>query len=190
MKSCTVGEVIASSHTDLTDEHQSIHYPEIGTTALDGDTGNHTGTVSEKVTIEDTVKYTNLVPGKTYTIQGRLMVKETGEELLVDGEPVTAKLQFVPEEPDGSVTLTYELDSRNLSGQTVVVFEKLVYNGITVTGHEEIEDEAQSIHYPKIRTTALDQQTGSHLAAVGLETVIEDTVAYENLIRRALCHQW
>ena len=38
---------------------------------------------------------------KTYTIQGRLLVKETGEELLVDGEPVTAELQFVPEEPDG-----------------------------------------------------------------------------------------
>ncbi|MFR6329628.1 MAG: VaFE repeat-containing surface-anchored protein [Eisenbergiella sp.] len=57
------------------------------------------------------------------------MVQETGEEYLSDGEPVTAEKVFTPEEASGSVTLPYALDSSDLAGQTLVVYEKLYCGG-------------------------------------------------------------
>ena len=46
-----------------------------------------------------------LIPGKEYTVSGKLMVKETGEPLTVDGKEVTAEKTFVAEEVDGSIIL-------------------------------------------------------------------------------------
>ena len=65
-------------HADITDEGQTIHYPQIHTMAKDGKTGTHRGTVEKTAVIVDTVSYSNLVPGKEYTVKGVLMNKETG----------------------------------------------------------------------------------------------------------------
>lgn len=52
----------------------------------------------EQVTIVDHVDYKNLyTDGREYTVKGKLMDKETGEPLLVDGQEVTAEKTFVPE---------------------------------------------------------------------------------------------
>ena len=70
-------------HADLSDEGQTIYFPEIGTTAKDTETNSHVSKADEEVTIVDTVSYQNLVPGKEYKVSGVLMDKEIGEELLV-----------------------------------------------------------------------------------------------------------
>ena len=59
----------------------------------------------------DVVEYTSLTPGEIYTISGVLMDKATGEPLLVDEAEVTAEVEFTPEEPSGTVELTYTLDA-------------------------------------------------------------------------------
>lgn len=82
---------------------------------------------AEEVTITDEVKYSGLIPGKTYTISGVLMDKETGEPLLVDDEQVTAEVEFVAEAESGTVELTYTLDASTLAGKHIVVFETLYY---------------------------------------------------------------
>lgn len=50
--------------------------PKIGTTAIGKYTNQQKVTPLKKVTITDTVKYSNLIIGKTYTVNGVLMDKE------------------------------------------------------------------------------------------------------------------
>ena len=59
--------------TDISDEKESVYYPSISTSAKDGKTGDHVGTVG-KTTIVDTVSYTNLKIGQEYTVSGKLDV--------------------------------------------------------------------------------------------------------------------
>ena len=174
-------EASIAEHKDITDEGQTIYIPRIGTTALDKETGNHNSNPDEKVTIVDTVTYKGLIPGKEYTVKGTLMDKSTGEELLVDGKPVTEEKTFTAEKAEGSVELTFTFDGRALAGRTVVAFEHVYYKDKEVGIHTDIEDEDQSIHFPAIGTTAKDTSTEDHIANAGKVTIL-DTVSYKNLI--------
>lgn len=55
-------------HADLSDEDQTIHFPEIGTTAKDEATEENFAHAGEKVTLIDTVAYQNLLPGQEYQV--------------------------------------------------------------------------------------------------------------------------
>ena len=78
------------------------------------------------MTIVDTVSYKNLIVGQEYTVKGKLMLKETGEPLRIDGKEVTAETTFVPEEADGSVDMKFTFDASALNKKSVVVFEKFM----------------------------------------------------------------
>ena len=180
-ESLYIGNAIIADHKDINDEGQTINYPKIGTTVVDDNSGTHTGTVDKEVTLTDTVKYDNLVVGKEYTIEGKLMDKETGKALLINGKEITQEYTFKPEEKSGSVDLKFTLDSTGLRNKTIVVFEDLSYKGITVATHSDIKDEDQTIHFPNIRTHATDGFTGNHAGTLGKTTIV-DKVTYENLI--------
>ena len=51
-----------------------------------------------------------------------------------------------------------------------------------VAVHADISDEDQTVHVPKIGTTANDKTTGMKNTAYGEKTTIIDEVAYENLV--------
>ena len=137
-------------HKDINDEGQSVHWSTIRTSAKDAKTDSGKVTLSRFDKIVDTVTYTNLIPGKKYTVKGILMDKETGKPVKVKGEYVTAEKSFVPKEADGTVDIVFHLDSRELDEKTVVVFEDLYHNGVKITSHADIKDKAQSITYPEI----------------------------------------
>ena len=168
-----------TSHADITDEDQTVYYPDIRTEAKDKATQMKQVAVSEEATVVDTVSYHNLKVGETYTVTGRLMNKADGSEIPLKNK---AEITFVAEEADGTVEMELVFDAKVLEGQTTVVFEKLFHNGIEVTAHEDIEDEAQTVEIPKIRTNASDGQTKSHTGTVGTTETIVDVVTYENLI--------
>ena len=177
------GDNLIGEHKNINDEGQTVTFPKLHTNASDGVTGNHTGTVNEKATVVDTVAYTGLLPGKAYTVKGTLMNKETGEPVKdAEGKEITAEKTFTAEKADGSVELVYGLDSTQLAGQTVVVFEDLLYNGIEVGSHADIQDESQSVHYPDLGTQAKDKSTGLQEGIRKEHSVIADTVAYQNLL--------
>ena len=177
------GDNLIGEHKNINDEGQTVTFPQLHTNASDGVTGNHTGTVSEKATVVDTVTYTGLLPGKEYTVKGTLMNKETGEPVQdEEGKEITAEKTFTAEKADGSIELVYELDSSLLAGQTVVVFEDLLYNGVEVGSHADIHDEDQSVHYPDLGTQASNEATGNQEAAANKSVTILDTVSYKNLI--------
>lgn len=177
----TTEEKEVAVHADLEDEGQTVRIPEIHTTATDKVTGDHDGVVATETTVVDEVFYKNLIPGKEYTVKGTLMVKETGEALVVNGEAVTAEKIFTAEESDGSIILEFTFDSSALAGKHIVAFEDVEYKGISIGTHADLEDEDQTISYPSIHTTAIDQASGSKTMALGSSVTLVDTVTYTGL---------
>ena len=174
------GNVLYATHADLTDEGQTIYFPEIHTTATDAATGLHVTSPAEKTTIIDRVEYSGLLSGKEYKVSGTLIEKETGEPLIDDGKEVTAEITFVAEQSDGFVDLSFTFNSSALAGETLVAFEDLLYNQKTVAVHADLTDEGQTIRFPEIHTTAKTEK-GSKIIENRKEAVIIDTVAYKGL---------
>ncbi len=79
------------------------------------------------------------------------MNKETGKALEVNGKTVTASKAFTPDSADGSVDIVFTFDGSALAGKTVVAFEDLKVNKISVATHADIKDENQSVHFPQIK---------------------------------------
>ena len=179
-------DVEIAAHADIEDEGQTVEYekPSIGTTAKDAADGDQQAVIDPETVIVDTVSYTGLVPGKEYTVKGKLMDKATGEALKVDGEAVTAEAAFVPDHPNGTVDVTFNFDSSALSGKSTVVFETLYRNGIEITAHADIEDAGQTIEFttPEIGTTATDGIDGDHAVVADREVTVVDTVSYTGLV--------
>ena len=190
---------VMAEHEELDDADQSVSYPQIETCAADSKTKLHegyidalaTGWEGETVTVTDTVEYSHLVAGREYKVIGKLVDKYE----LADGEnDEAAKLNakrtavaqgetvFVPEGESGEIEVTFEMSKTDAYGCVLVAFETLMdANGNIVASHEDIDDEAQTVSYPKIGTTARDAKTGSR-AGSNSEISIVDTVEYEGLL--------
>lgn len=174
-------------HEDPEDKEQSVYVPKIGTTATDEVDGAHDALATESVTIVDEVKYTNLEPGKEHKVIGKLMSKETGSALLINGEEVISEQVFVSSESgNGSVFIKFTIDASELAGQTLVVFEE-VYNGIGVNAkliaeHKDITDEEQSVYIPEIGTSAANKEDETKEVSPERPVTIVDTVSYKNLL--------
>ena len=175
------GEPVAV-HEDIEDEAQTVSVPEIATTLVDKETEDHFACSSEKVTHIDTVNYTGLIAGRKYTVKGKLVDKETGEEIIDGEKPVTAEKEFTAEKPDGSVDIVFTLNSSALAGRSVVAFESMYSEGRQIAAHADINDENQTIHYPEIGTVLTAKGCSSHIVAASNPLYLTDTVAYKNLI--------
>lgn len=118
--------------------------PEIGTKATVN--GEKIATAEGDITIEDTVSYKHLIPGKAYTLKGILMDKATGKAFLVDGKELTAEVTFTPEESCGEDTVRFIFDGSKITKQTdLVVFETLYRDGTELVAHADIEDGGQTV---------------------------------------------
>jgi len=157
--------------------------PEVETELLDEDTESHLSNASSEVVLVDTVSYKRLVPGKEYVLKGSLMDKETGEPLTDDdGNTVTAETEFTPETSDGMAEVVFKFSGKNVVGKTTVAFETLSYkDGEEAAVHADIENEAQTVTFPGIKTTATDNQTGEHISMADDEVTLTDAVEYQNL---------
>lgn len=144
------GKSIAE-HKDPEAKEQSIYFPEIGTKALDENSKTQEGEAKEKQKIIDQITYKNLLPDETYVLKGVLMDKETGKELVDEnGKRVTAGISFVPENEEGTIEMTFELDARRLAGKSVVVFERLYdEEEHLIAKEEDIENADQTVLYRK-----------------------------------------
>ena len=168
-------------HADTKDAEQTVYIPEIHTTAKDQTTQiNHTE-AKKQATIVDTVSYTNLLPGKEYTVSGTLMDKETGKAVLADGKEITASTTFTPEKSEGSVDVVFTFDASVVAPKTVVAFETLTYKKIQIAVHADIEDKDQTVYIPKVHTTAIADDTKDHVTEAKKDVTIVDTVSYEGL---------
>lgn len=165
-------------HADLSDQDQQISFPEIGTQAIDSETGEHMANADEKVKLIDTIQYKGLVPNLKYIATGTLMDAKTGEPVLINDKQVSAKTTFTPETSSGTVDVVFEFDGSSLAGKTTVVFESVTQDKKEIAVHADLEDEGQQIFFPEIATQANCPDTNTQMAVPKKELTITDTVSY------------
>ena len=183
-----------ASHADVNDSGQTviITKPKLSTTATDALDGDKNLIGEDNATIADTVHYMNVTPGKTYKVSGTLYEKVTDKDgkvskkqlLDVDGNPVTAETEFIPETAFGDVDVTFTFDASDLKAKDkVVAFESLSLNGKELASHADIEDKSQTVTItkPTLSTTAVDGlDADKNLIGEGDVTIV-DTVKYKNV---------
>lgn len=192
----------------------------IGTKAIDSATGSNYAKQQDALSITDTVSYDGLALGKTYIMKAVLMNKKTGKAVTANGKNVTGETKFTVEEKgtekssianDNALlkdtrkgTVDVKLSSfptKDFNGEELVVFEKVYLVGddgkeetVPTATHEDINDEGQTILIPEVKTSAVDQKTGSKDTSYEVDektdqnsegykkiTTVIDTVSYKNL---------
>lgn len=177
-------DVTCGIHEDVNNAKQTISVvnPELQTTATDSATNMHIGLNSEKTTIVDKTTYKNLIKGTTLKLKGTVMDKETGKPLLINEKEVTSEKKFTVDKSNDSVELEFNLDTSALKGKSLVIYEELYWGDDKIGEHKDINSEAQTVHFPAIKTSALLKDTNSKYGLAGEETVVVDTVEYTNLV--------
>ena len=133
-------------HANIEDPSQTVAVlvPEIRTTATVE--GKKEIEAKGKITVEDMVKYHDLIPGKEYTVTGVLMNKATGKPFTVNGKEVRSKVTFTPETADGEVLVKFIFDATGIAMTTeVVAFETLYRENVEIAVHADIEDKSQTV---------------------------------------------
>ena len=181
-ESLSYGDYVAATEEDMENKDQTVYFPEIHTTATDKETADHLTLADSQAKITDTVTYTNLLKGETYTLFGVLMDKDTGKELLINGEPVTSEMSFTAGRASGTKKLEFDVDTTGLAGKSLVVYETLSLEDVEVAEHKDINDEGQTIHIPTAQTTATDDSSKINVSEAKKEVSVTDTVAYRNLV--------
>lgn len=174
-------------HTDATDEDQQLVFPEIHTNAMgDIDDESNANPSTGIVRITDQVTYNMVVPGKEYTMNAALHLKDKdGNDAGIvkdkNGKDVTSTVTFVPTTENGTVDVVFEFETDGkLEGETTVAFEDMQKNGVTYATHADISDENQDTKFPNIGTQAQDEFDSDKQMPV-VDGKVKDTVAYENL---------
>lgn len=160
-----------AAHEDLSDEGQTVTVVEIGTKLTDAEDGDQV-VANGKVKLVDTVEYNGLVPGETYTANGTLIDKSTGETLVdAGGNPVTATAEFAPQAAEGIVEVAFEFDASHLEeGAALVAFERcLDAKGNVVAVHEDVDDEGQTVVVDNPDTPEVPDAPGEKLDKTGVD---------------------
>lgn len=150
----------------------------IQTEAKDESDGDHYIEAGQKTRIIDHVSYC-AKKNFTFTITGTLMDKETGEPFLVNGQKVEKTAEVTPtQDCDNELKMDFEIDTSDLAGKSLVVFEELYYKDTLKAYHKDITDENQTIYIVKLGTVATDEKDEDHFIVEGEETTIVDKVDY------------
>ena len=143
-----------AEHTDLEDEGQTVTIKEreitIHTNAADKETGKKVIDPKETVTIVDTVTIEGMEVGTEYLLKGWQMDKETGEKLLIDGQPVEKEYRFTAEDSNMEIQIEFTFNASALAGKSLVTFEELYdltnpEEPEKVAEHTDLEDEGQTV---------------------------------------------
>ena len=181
-------EALIALHEDINYKGQSVErrVPELGTTAVDTDTGTHFMSYKERVSITDNVSYTNLNVGEEYIVTGTLYDASTGEVYKdPEGNSYTKSVVFKPAASDGQVDVLFEGVFVPVEKTVLVVFEDL-YESETknkIASHADLYDEDQTVErrVPELRTTATDAVNGTHTFTYEKKVSLYDVVTYTNL---------
>ena len=168
------GSELIAHESDIKNKGQTVEIvtPKLSTTATDKTDGDHTLLPSREATVVDHVEYTDLIPGKEYTIEGVLMDKSTGTELIVGDGKVTAVATFVPNKANGSVDLEFTFDASELGGKDLVAFEVAYKDGIQIADHQDIDDEGQTVSVSEPDDNTLDTPDGDGYSKTGVDMTL------------------
>ena len=148
---CYADGVVIAQHKDLKDAGQTVTVAGITTTAAIQTTAGQNDRYTSQ-TVRDTVKYYGLTKGTSYTLQGTLMDKATGNTYQENGKDVTASKTFKASATSGTETLDFEISSSEAKNKTLVVCEN-VYTTVDgkqvlVAQHSDLTDKDQTVEVP------------------------------------------
>ena len=178
-----VNDRLVMSECDLDNEDQTIHYPSMGTTFLDDVSNTHIAYPNQEVKHTDKIAYNNLIPGIKCKAKATLKYQDTGDTIVdADGKELVQEVSFIPEEPSGTVDVTFKFNASLLAGKSITAFEEIYVNDRLVMSECDLNNEDQTIHYPEIHTTAKDAVSLTHNGRRRHDAVIVDIVDSKNLI--------
>ncbi|MBR3353405.1 VaFE repeat-containing surface-anchored protein [Candidatus Saccharibacteria bacterium] len=169
--------VTANGTTQVRVENDHIVEYSISTQAYDGSGTNTTDKyieVGSAVIIKDNVTYCGDA-NSSYRIQGKVMNKNTGTAITNLSSPIDVR---TGSNGCGTSTVTYTVDTRQLGGVDLVVFEYLTDGTDTLVSHEELNDPDQTVTVISLGTTAVDNADNDKYVDAISNAVIKDTVSY------------
>lgn len=139
-----------------------------------------------EVKVSDKVTYANLFPNRDYKLTAELHDSATGDVLLdASGHPITVEKRFTAQSPTGFEVVEFTIDTIELGGKTVTVYERLYdEGGSLIAEHADKSDVNQQVTViePEIGTTAVDAHDGDKSVATDDKATVTDRVAYKNLV--------
>ena len=150
--------------------------------------------VQNGATVVDTVHYTDLVAGKNYTLNAKLVDKQDADNVLGTGAVTFEAPGDAGDLVSGSVKVEIAVTDAEAPVQAAVAFERLTSTEVNAAGeetdgttndiaeHEDIDDEDQtvrSVFEPRIATNA---KFGDGSTQVVAGSTVIDTVDYEGLV--------
>ena len=190
----------------------NVELPEIGTTASVVETGSKLAMQGSDITIRDVVTYSRLKADTDYTLVGKLMVvsedgsavvyKNAGKDYIVAKNFKTqADYKKSVYEVCGNTTVDFKINTKDLDGKKLVVFEKL-YLGknapadgsaaeqykenpsetIFPVEHEDIASLTQTVNVPVLKTSAGGSGAEDKLIYAEKNATVVDKLTYKNLL--------
>lgn len=172
--------ILVADHKDIEDDKQTVHVPEIGTTATGIEDSKNFN--NEFNTITDVVKFENLPEGD-FTMKGWAIDKDGNVVSEVITQDFNSKdCGTIGERANsgynGTVTMQIPLN-KEVTGK-VVIFEELYELGTDheLAEHKKPDDENQTVYNPEIKTDA-SYRSGNVIHAKAEE--VTDTISYKGL---------
>ena len=167
-------------HEDPQDDGQTVITPDGCTYATSDLTGSNISK-ADKVSLTDKIEYHGLNPEREYTIKTKVYVKPDGVLKDENGEDRVWESTFTSEKSDGFTEVKVELDLSESADKSLVFLEEVYDEDIRMFVHSDINDEAQSIHVPLIKTRARGEGGTQIAYATDDVTHFTDTIDYQNL---------
>lgn len=171
-------------HDDLDDKDQTVRFisSTVKTKASMASTNTQYGYALGNDNVKDTVSLTGLIAGQTYSLQGHLVDKATGQNI---NSQFTNKT-FVATAESMEVEMNLGIDTSELVDKDIVVYENLYYRGSLIASHADINDADQTVTIlnPTIKTSVSSSKSSVHRdnVAIGQSSDIYDTVSMTGLI--------
>lgn len=170
----------ATTDDQNTDTNQSTTNDQNSNTTNDQNTNNDT-TNNDANSNDDSTAPVDDTSDRAYTLRD------------AEGNPVTITVEFTPDKTTGQVDVEFNIDSSLLEGKSIVAFEELKYKDITIAVHNDLNDEDETVHYPKFKTTTWNSNitveitednadSSKEVLAVAEGSSFTDTIHYHNLL--------
>ena len=169
--------VLAIEHKNLNDEGQTVTVVSLSTVAVDKEDNNKFIVAGPNTTVRDTLSYC-LKAGKTYSIIGSVLDRTTGQVVMSNGGPVTKSANITPTTNCGTTTMEFDIDTSELAGHDLVVYENIYYQNSPVIAHNVLTDEDQTVTVVSMSTYADDKADNDKLIVDGPNASVEDEITY------------
>ncbi len=138
----------ADAYTGEYTETEEGYDPQVTGRLAGALTKTNTAVADESMQIDYLCDYKGLLQGVPYLLSVTLADPETGEALTDDaGKELRASKALVPEESEGSTTLSLSFDGTGLAERKGVLLASLTVGETTIASHDSLTDLARTIYF-------------------------------------------